>query len=151
MADDVAVAFGAALLGAGVGGLASSAGSIWVARRELARAARLRMYKELLPDLPAARARGERTSMRRYAGRSDGSSPSEVLAALHREAVLAGRRDVRLADAVLVAWADLVRPRQSDSRTDEEGIPITAKRHAEEAAFDAALSALSAHLADKIR
>ncbi len=46
-----AVAFGSAVAGAVVGGAASLAGSVVVQRRQVVRETRLKIYREILPDL----------------------------------------------------------------------------------------------------
>lgn len=77
-----------ALAGAIVGGAASLAGSVWVARRELTRVARVRMYNELLPPMIQAWAASG-------AGLFSQGVSREEFDALRRQAVLAGSRDER--------------------------------------------------------
>lgn len=102
MTADGWIAFGAALLGALVGGAASVAGSVYVNRREVVRSARLR----LLEDFSPAAREAPLTSMA-----SAGADVNSVLGAMHRVAVQAGRRELQhvatltaCAEAWLAEW-----------------------------------------------
>lgn len=83
------------LLGAVVGGAASLVGSVIVNRMQLVRAARIRMFKELLPPLVRKRLQAHANEMQEGLG----SSIDDYIQAFHAlslESVIAGRKDEAL-------------------------------------------------------
>jgi hypothetical protein len=153
VADSTAwVAFGSALAGALVGGFASAAGSLVVARRRAALDARTVLYLELVADF--------RPSRDRPMFQSEGPPPDGVLKSMRRTAILAGRRDRRLVGALQSAWEDYRQeppaddPRWEPVHNTLTGEPLpgqrTIKRDWENAAIEAALVALEKHLEKKL-
>jgi hypothetical protein len=153
MADSTAwVAFGSALAGATVGGLASSAGSLAVSRRRAAFDARTVLYLDLIADF--------RPSRSRPVLNSPGPFPDGILESMRRTAILAGRRDRRLVGALQSAWDDYQQeppaddPRWEPMHNTQTGEPLpgrrTIKRDWENAAIEAALVALEQHLEKKL-
>lgn len=102
MLDPTAAALLGAFVGAVVGGLASAAGSVWVNRRELTRATRVRIYDELLPDLLMAHYEGVIDPL---VGKPLKASPAkwQTYEALRRSAIIASRADARRAETLLNA------------------------------------------------
>ena len=151
MADSTAwVAFGSALAGATVGGLASAAGSLVVARKRARFYSRTALYIDLVADF--------RPSRRRDA-RGAGPFPHGLLDSMHRTAVLAGRKDRRLVAALKAAYdRRLEQPADDDPRWQDRIDPDTGKprpgrtitRDWEDAAIEAALVALEQHLEKKL-
>lgn len=146
-----------AAFGAGVGGIATLAGSVVVNRRELVRGERVHLYQELVPPLRDATSVGRWTNLP-FAGSGDISyaSVSDLLDPMLRAATIAGRRDRDFVQA----FADLVTEREAllDSRRAEprdglgRGVLITGN---ESKAFSdrglQALDAFSGYLERKIR
>lgn len=156
MADSGAIAFGAAVVGALVGGLGSAAGSAFIKRRELIRSARLRMYDDLLPSF-RARAKWRGKMPRPGWGGMlppEASSPTstELLASLRRSAVIAGATEAGLVEELRRRWQDLTRPPSTaEGQTDPYGNEVPPERMGEEALVIGAIDALEKHLEDKIR
>ena len=149
MADSGLIAFGAAAFGALVGGMGSAVGSTWLQRRELIRTARVRMYDELLPQLTD---RELTLPVLLEMGRRDGMSIVRLIAALHRNAAIAGRTESRLVADLRASWEALSRPASArEARRDEYGDEILPERPADEARLQAAVQALERHLEQKIR
>lgn len=99
------------LLGTVIGSIGSMAGSVILGRHELTRAARIRIYRDLLPPMVDATLDASVWSAE--------ISRSQV-EALYREGVLAGRGERRLAQSVVDAWHHKASITLGDDR-DEEG------------------------------
>ena len=114
------IAFGAASAGAVLGGLASSFGSLWVSRRQVARDARIVLHEDLLPRL---------ISML-----TGGSIPTrmidDLVTEVQRKCVLVGRTETKLADRLAEIRTEidaLIRPR-SDTEGNDTSAPTPAGR-----------------------
>jgi hypothetical protein len=92
-----------ALLGALVGGAASLAGSVLVARRQLTRETRIRMYNELVPALQQEVARYANLVIPPF------SEFERHVEALHRAAIIAGCSDSARVRHIELLVADLRR------------------------------------------
>lgn len=143
------VAFGAAVVGALVGGLATVAGAVWAERRKLTRSTRVRMFDELLPVLDRLRS----GSAIYILVRNPRTDVLEALAALRRSAVIAGRSERRLVAEVQRRADDIVQGATFESDAQGNSIlvaPQGADRERHEAALAEAIQSLEAHLERKI-
>lgn len=91
---DALIAFGAALLGAVVGGAASLLGSVIVDRLRLRRETRVRLYDNYIGEATAALARWE-TCSREGSIDLEHNAALMALAQVRRAAVIAGKADVK--------------------------------------------------------
>lgn len=115
----------------------------------MVRAARVRMYDELLPQLTDHELM---LPVLLDLGRRDGMQMAKLLAALHRSATIAGRAEVRLVDELRRSWESLSRPASNqEARTDVYGDEILPQRPVEEQRLRGALQALEDRLERKIR
>ena len=159
--DTAIVAFGAAILGAFAGGLAAALGSDWAQVRQLRRAARIHMFSDLLSEFNPESG----LPLRRFPRMTDieplKPSEREVLDALRRSAVVAGKTEVELVACVREAW-EIWRPPLSSSDVTaaaamtglDSGLRVPAftvrDRDAEKLALDEAVVKLSDHLEKSI-
>ena len=115
MATDAVLVFGSTLAGAIAGGAASALGSAAVARRQARAEARVILYRDLLvafstrviPSLAEA-ARAEQRS--EQVGDCERQAAILALDQLVRSAVLAGKRERVLAEAVAAAFDECLIP-----------------------------------------
>jgi hypothetical protein len=110
---DVWVPLLAALVGAIVGGALSLAGSVWVNRMEVARAARLRIYDELLPKL--------RSDLFSFVEDVEGDKSDvlgEEIRVLVRVSFIAGRPEHGHAASVAKVWSQNWRVMHEATRQD---------------------------------
>ncbi len=141
------VPFASAVAGAVFGALASLGGSVWVQRREAVRAARIRMFDELLPMLDRLR-HGSAV----YLLVSPRTDILTALAALRRSALIVGRREQWLVGEVQRRVDELVDVALGVDTEGNVRIPVeeVVPSAEHEQALTKAIDGLESHLVRKL-
>jgi hypothetical protein len=128
-----------AVVGAVLGGALSLVGGVVVARAEVRRAARMTVYREILPPLFA------KTTTSQVVEMSD-------VEALQREALLAGRKDYALALAVVMTTGKQRGDAAFGHPSNDEATDAQVRQFMESSAeLEDALETFEKHLVNKLR